>query len=211
MNTNKLNTKTMNTNYLNLNFMKTTKLFIMAIFCLTLITSCKDDDDNQEPVNELELITNVTLTFTNTANSGDVVIMSNVAPDGQEGAFTNSVNGTFTAGQSYFLDLNITNESDPSDVDDVLNNDIIPEGDEHFFKYNNTLGIGMVRDASDLAGANGTRLGVSTTWITAAAGSGNLQIILVHEPDSADDSNQFGSTTGGEEDFNITFQGVEVQ
>ena len=46
MNTNKLNTKTMNTNYLNLNFMKTTKLFIMAIFCLTLITSCKDDDDN---------------------------------------------------------------------------------------------------------------------------------------------------------------------
>ena len=28
---------------------------------------------------------------------------------------------------------------------------------------------------------------------------------------AADDSNQFGSTTGGEEDFNITFQGVEVQ
>ena len=56
-----------------------------------------------------------------------------------------------------------------------------------------------------------TRLGVSTTWITAAASTGNLQIILVHEPDSADDSNQFGITTGGEEDFNITFQGVEVQ
>ena len=211
MNTNKINTKTMNTNYLNLNFMKTTKLFIMAIFCLTLITSCKDDDDNPEPVNEVELITNVTLTFTNTANSSDVIIMSNVAPDGQEGAFTNSVNGSFTTGQSYFLDLNITNESDPSDVDDILNDDIIPEGDEHFFKYNNTLGIGMVRDASDLAGAGGTRLGVSTTWITAAAGTGNLQIILVHEPDSADDSNQFGITTGGEEDFNITFLGVEVQ
>lgn len=209
MNTNKLNIKTMKTNYLN--FMKTTKFFIMAIFCLTLITSCNDDDDNPEPVNEVELITNVTLTFTNTANAGDVVIMSNVAPDGQEGAFTNSVNGTFTAGQSYSLDLEITNESDPADVDDVLNDDVIPEGDEHFFKYNNTLGMGMIRDASDLAGASGSSLGVSTTWTTGAAGTGNLQIILVHEPDSVDDSNQFGSTTGGEEDFNITFQGVVIQ
>ena len=137
--------------------------------------------------------------------------MSNVAPDGQEGAFTNSVNGAFTAGQSYSLALEITNESDPADIDDVLNADIIPEGDEHFFKYNNTLGMGMIRDASDLAGASGSSLGVSTTWTTGAAGTGNLQIILVHEPDSADDSNQFGSTTGGEEDFNITFQGVVIQ
>ena len=209
MNTNKLNIKTMNTNYLN--FIKTSKFFIAAIFCITLITSCNNDDDNPDPVNEVELITNVTLTFTNNANSADVVVMKNIAPDGQEGAFTNTVNGTFTAGQSYSLDLEITNESDPSDVDDILNDDIIPEGDEHFFKYNNSLGMGMIRDASDLAGANGTRLGVSTTWTTAAAGSGNLQIILVHEPETADDSNQFGSTTGGEEDFNITFQGVEVQ
>ena len=183
----------------------------MAIFCLTLITSCNDDDDNPEPVNEVELITNVTLTFTNSANAGDVVIMSNVAPDGQEGAFTNSVNGAFTAGQSYSLALEITNESDPADVDDVLNGDVIPEGDEHFFKYNNTLGMGMIRDGSDLAGAGGSSLGVSTTWTSGAAGTGNLQIILVHQPETTDDSDQFGSTTGGEEDFRITFQGVVVQ
>ena len=44
--------------------------------------------------------------------------------------------------------------------------------------------MGMIRDASDLAGANGTSLGVSTTWTTAAAGTGNLQIILVHEPEA---------------------------
>ena len=209
MNTNKINTKTMNTNYLN--FMKNIKLFIMAIFCLTLITSCKDDDDNPEPVNEEELITNVTLTFTNTANAGDVVIMSNVAPDGQEGAFTNTVIGTFTAGQSYSLDLEITNESDPADIDDVLNDDIIPEGDEHFFKYNNTLGMGMIRDVDSADGAHDSNLGNKTTWTTGAAGTGNLQIILVHQPETANDSNQFGSTSGGEEDFNITFQGVLIQ
>ena len=52
MNTNKINTKTMNTNYLN--FIKTLN-YLLAIFCLTLITSCKDDDDNPEPVNEEEV------------------------------------------------------------------------------------------------------------------------------------------------------------
>ena len=209
MNTIKLNIKTMNTNYLN--FMKTSKFFIAAIFCLTLITSCNNDDD-PEPVNELELITNVTLTFTNTANSADVVVMKSIAPDGQEGAnITNTVNGTFTSGQSYSLSLDITNESDPTDVDDILNDDIIPEGDEHFFKYDNTLGMGMIRDVDDEEGAYDSNLGVKTTWTTGAAGTGNIQIILVHQPETVDDSNQFGSTTGGEEDFNITFQGVVVQ
>ncbi len=53
MNTNKLNIKTMNTNYLN--FIKTSKFFIAAIFCITLITSCDNDDDNPEPVNEVEV------------------------------------------------------------------------------------------------------------------------------------------------------------
>ena len=208
MNTNKLNIKTMNSNYLN--FMKTSKFFIVAIFCLTLITSCNNDDD-PEPVNEVELITNVTLTFTNTANSGDVVVMKNIAPDGQEGAFTNSVNGTFTAGQSYSLSLNITNESDPADVDDVLNNDIIPEGDEHFFKYNNSLSMGMIRDVDNVEGAYGSNLGAKTTWTTGAAGTGNIQIILVHQPVTVDDSNEFGISSGGDEDFNITFLGVVVQ
>ena len=41
--------------------------------------------------------------------------------------------------------------------------------------------------------------------------TGNIQIVLVHQPVTVDDSNQFGSSTGGEEDFNITFQGVVVQ
>ncbi len=200
----------MKINFLNSNSMKASKFFIGALFCLTLVTSCSDDDD-PDPVNEVELITNVTLTFTNTANMTDVVVMSNVAPDGQEGTFANTVSGDFTSGATYSLRLTIENQSEAPDIDDILNDDIIPEADEHFFVYAvNGINLTMTRDAGDVDGPNGTKLGVETTWVAGATSTGNVNITLVHEPTSADDSNDFGTATGGEEDFNITFTGVDI-
>ncbi len=189
--------------------MKTSKLFFAAIFCLTLITSCSDDDD-PVIINPEELITNVTLTFTNTSNATDIVTMTSVAPDGQDGSFTNTVVGSFTSGETYSLGLAITNESE-SPADDVLNDDIIPEADEHFFTYGvNTVSMTMSRDAGDVDGPDGNKLGVNTTWIAGGASNGSLNITLVHEPVGSDDSNNFGTVTGGEEDFNITFSGVSI-
>ena len=210
MKTNKPNFKTMKINFLNLNSMKTSKFFIAAIFCLTLITSCSDDDD-PVIVNEVELITDVVLTFTNTTDATDVVTMTNNAPNGQEGTFTNTVAGSFTSGATYELRLAVTNESEAPDVDDILNDDIIPEADEHFFVYGvNTINLTMSRDAADNDGAGGSKLGVLTTWVAGAASTGNVNITLVHEPATTDDSNNFGVATGGEEDFNITFTNVSI-
>ncbi len=202
----------MNINYLNSNIMKTSKLFIATLFCLTLITSCSDDDDNPIPVLEEELITNVSLTFVNDADANDVVVLANVAPDGQEGASNNIINGSFTSGATYSLTLSLLNAEDADDVEDVLNDDIIPEADEHFFVYAvNGINLTVTRDSDDIEGPNGSNLGVNTTWVAGAASTGNVQIRLVHEPESVDDSDEFGSSTGGSEDVNITFQGVEIQ
>jgi len=203
----------MKINYLNLNAMKTTKFLFKTMLCLALVTSftsCSDDDD-PAPVNEEELITNLTLTFTNTANSADVVSMSSVAPDGlEDGMSTEIVSGTFTSGATYALTIGITNASE-SPAEDVLNGDIIPEADEHFFAYAvSGLNFTMSRDASDVDGPDGSKLGVNTTWVAGAASTGNLQIRLIHEPSSVDDSDEFGSATGGSEDFNITFTGVAI-
>ncbi|WP_299128777.1 type 1 periplasmic binding fold superfamily protein [uncultured Winogradskyella sp.] len=194
--------------------MKTSKFFINAFLSLAFVasfTSCSDDDENPEPVNEEELITNLTLTFSNIATPADVVTMTSVAPDGlEEGMTTENVSGNFTAGATYALSLAITNASE-TPADDVLNDDIIPEADEHFFVYGvNDLNLSLTRDAGDVDGPDGTKLGVNTTWVAGDASTGNLQIILVHEPDSVNDSNPFGSATGGSEDFNITFTGVSI-
>lgn len=210
MNTNKLNFKAMKMNYLNLNLMKTSKFILGALFCLTLITSCSDDDD-PIPVLEEELITNVTLTFVNNANTSDTVVMSSIAPDGQDGASTEIVTGDFTEGATYSLNLAITNASE-NPADDVLNDDIIPEADEHFFVYAvNGINLTVTRDSDDVDGPDSNKLGVNTTWVAGAVSTGNFQIILVHEPEGANDSDEFGSVTGGSEDLNITFTDVEIQ
>jgi len=204
----------MKINYLNLNSMKTNKFFMKALLCLALVvsfTSCSDDDDNPPPVLEEEFITNLTLTFTNTMDNNDTVVMTSVAPDGfEDGTSMEQVDGSFTAGTTYTLTMAITNEQE-TPADDVLNDDIIPEADEHFFVYAvSGLDFTMSRDATDVDGPDGTKLGVRTTWVANAAGTGNLQIILVHEPGTVDDSNNFGTATGGEEDFNITFMNVAI-
>lgn len=211
MNKNHSNFKTMKINYLNFNSMKTTKFFIKALFCLTLITSftsCSDDDSDE--VLEDELITNVTLRFVNDADGTDIVEMTSVAPDGQEGASSEIVTGSFTSGATYSLNLSITNNTEMP-ADDVLNDDIIPEADEHFFAYAVTgLNLTLTRDTNDTAGPDGSKLGVNTTWVAGAASMGNVQIRLIHEPDSVDDSNEFGTASGGSEDFNISFTGVSI-
>ena len=194
--------------------MKTSKFFISALFCLTLITSftsCSSDDNDPKEVVEEELITDVTLTFTNTTDNTDTVVLASIAPDGQDGASTETITGTFTAGATYSLGLALTNESeDPAD--DVLNDDIIPEADEHFFKYAvSGIGLTMTRDSDDTDGAEGSKLGVKTTWVAGAASSGNVQIALIHEPQTTDDSDAWGTSTGGSEDLNITFSGVEIE
>ncbi len=210
MNKNNSKIETMKINYLN--FKKSNTFFINALFCLVLITSltsCSDDDDSGEVLGE-ELITNVTLTFTNNADATDIVILANVAPDGQEGTFNNTVTGEFTSGATYSLSLALTNASE-TPADDILNDDIIPEADEHFFVYGvSGINLTMTRDGDDVAGPDGSNLGINTTWVAGAESTGNVQIRLIHEPGSVDDTNEWGTATGGSEDLNITFMNVEI-
>ncbi len=203
----------MKINNQNLKNMKTTKFFVKALLCLALVTSftsCSDDDD-PAPVNEEEIITTLTLTFVNNANPLDFVVLNSFAADGlEDGMSTETITGNFTAGVTYSLSLGLLNTSE-NPAEDVLNGDIIPEADEHFFAYAvNGLDMTMTRDADDVPGPDGSNLGVNTTWVANSAGTGNLQIRLIHEPTSVDDSNEFGSATGGSEDFNITFTGVVI-
>jgi len=199
----------MKINILNSNFMKTSKFFIRTIICLALVTSfvsCSDDDD-PTPVNEEEVITEVKLTFTNNANTSEKVVLTNTAPDGQDGTSTNTKSGNFTVGATYSLELSLLNGTE-----DVLDEDIIPEADEHFFIYAvSGINLTMTRDTDDEDGADGSKLGLKTTWVAGAASTGNIRIQLVHQPATTDDSDNFGSATGGSDDLNITFDGVEIK
>lgn len=202
----------MKINYLKLNVMKTSKFFVSAIFCLTLLASCSDDDDgNPTPPNEEEVITNVTLAFENTADASDTVTLLSVDPDGDDGptAPEQTITGSFTAGATYAATIELFNAIEGEDITEEVRDD---EPDEHFFVYAiNGLDMTFTRGATDVVRADGNKLGYATNWVANATGTGTITVQLFHESSSVDDSNEFGTQSGGSTDVDITFMNVVIQ
>jgi|GEM_PF-1006184 len=213
MNTNTLNFKTMKINFLNTKIMKTTKYFLTAILCLTVLASCSDDDDggNIGEPNEEEVITDVTLTFINDADVTDIVELKSVDSDGDDGplAPTVTVTGNFTVGATYTATVDVYNSIEDEDITVEITDE---EPDEHFFIYTiNGLDMTFARSTNDVVRADGNKLGFETTWTANTAGTGDITIQLFHESESVNDDNEFGTQTGGSTDINVTYEDVEIQ
>ena len=202
----------MNINFLNFKTMKTIRLFAMAVLAVGMLASCDSDDDNPGEVLEEEFWTRFSVTFTNDNDAFDVVTVSVIDVDGEPGPLPAEeiITGTFTSGATYSAEIVLFNDVEG---EDVLNDDIIPEADEHFFTYAVAGGLDMTmqRDDNDILRSDGEKLGVETTWFPGNPGIGNLQIILRHEPTSVSDDGGFGSASGGSEDVNVTFEVLIVQ
>ena len=209
---NKLNFKTMTMSYLKPNFMKTSKFFIGAMVCLSMITSCSNDDDAiPEQPNEEEVITDVTLTLVNNANPDDSVELKSVDPDGEDGPLTPvvTVSGNLTAGVTYTATVDIYNSIEDEDITEEV---VEEEPDEHFFVYSiDGLDIDFSRSANDVVRADGNALGYETTWVANSASSGSIRIQLFHESETVNDDNEFGTQSGGSTDIDITFTDIAVQ
>nr|WP_321235440.1 type 1 periplasmic binding fold superfamily protein [uncultured Psychroserpens sp.] len=191
--------------------MKTSKFLLSAILCLTVLVSCSDDDDTPSQPNEEEVITNVTLTFTNDADATDIVVLLSVDADGEDGplAPVQTITGNFTAGATYTATVNLFNAIENEDITVEVTDE---EPDEHFFVYAiNGLDITLTRSANDVVRTDGNKLGFETTWVANTASTGSLTIQLFHESESVDDSNEFGIQSGGSADVDITFTGVDIQ
>lgn len=214
MNTNKLKITTMKTQFLNLNFMKTSKFFMNAFLCLTLITSftsCSDDEDTPEVVEEEEAITGLTLTFTNQDDDTDTVVLTWEDANGDEAIDEGeqTVEGSFTAGEVYDAEIGLFAEDE-----DFLEEDITADQaaiDAHFFVYDTSLDFRMVRADDDFERTDMNKLGVLTSWSADEAGTGTITIQLFHESPGVDDSDGFGSAEGTDTDIDITFDNVVIE
>ena len=186
-----------------------------------LLTACDDDDDEAPAAeNEEEVITNVTLTFTNTADASDVVTAGAEDPDGAGvGALEIQDEITLTSGATYTLSLEILNALDPSDPEDI-GEEIKTEDDEHQFffafsdgAFSDPAGDGNVDSSADPIGyndedENGNPVGLSTTWTTGdPLADGSFRIVLQHQPD-VDEVPTKTATSGvddGDTDFDLNF------
>lgn len=208
--------------------MKTIELFknlrlLALLFGAIAIVSCSDDDDAApEEEDELEVITNVTLVFTNTADATDVVTATAVDPDGDgaQGLNPDPTGITLSLDTTYELTFVIQNALDPSDVEDI-GEEIEEEDDEHqlFFSFTdgafaNPTGNGNIDTASDPINYNdedsdaqdgsGNPVGLSTTWTTSSTpvAGGNFTVRLQHQPDIKTATT---GATDGDTDFNLPF------
>ncbi len=190
---------------------------LALLFAGLLVISCDDDDDAApEEENEIEVITNVNLIFTNTADASDVVIASAVDPDGagiMELEVLNAIN--LSVDTEYMLTYDVLNALDPDDIEDIAE-EIEEEDNEHqlFYSFTNNvfanpMGDGNIDNSSDAVvyndqDENGNNVGLITTWMTSSTPpfTGSFTTRLQHQPDLK------SATTGandGDTDFELTF------
>lgn len=200
-----------------MNGMRTfSKLGLLTLFfAVFALTGCNPDDDVPEEENELEVITDVKLIFTNIANASDVVEARAQDPDGegvQELAvldeITLDVNKTYTLSYEIFNNLETPGEDIGAEVSE--------EADEHQIFYSFTdgafadpTGDGNIDNAAD--GVNyddfdsqNRPVGLQTTWTTSATqlSGGFFTTRLQHQPDVKTTTSDANT---GDTDFSIQF------
>ena len=182
-------------------------MLFSLLLAVTVVTSC--DDDDPEPVNEEELITTVNVTFTNEADASDVVVASFVDADGEGGNAPVITNPTLSANASYSVSIEFLNESE-SPAEDITE-EVAEEDYEHQVFYVVGSGLNLTYLYTD-EDRDGNPLGLSGTGTTGGASTGNLTVLLLHEPDKSAAGVGEGdpSNAGGETDVEVTFN-VTIQ
>ena len=195
-------------------------LLIGLIGSSLIITSCGDDDDVPPEEEELEVITDVTLVFTNNADPMDVVRASANDADGEgiteELEVLDAI--TLTSGATYTLTMEIFNNLETPGED--IGEEIEEEDDEHqfFFSFStdaftSPMGNGNIDSASDpinyededseAQDGSGNPVGLETTWTAGSAlSNGNFTVRLQHQPG---EKTATSTATTGDSDFNLTF------
>ena len=190
--------------------MKTIKTLslIFASFLMIGLTSCSSDDDSTPPpVNEEEVIMTLTLTLTPaTGGSGPQVTMTSRDADGDgPNPPVVTVSGPLTFGTVYSGVVVVLNETETPPEN--ITEEVIEEDEEHQFFFFNSGGLDVTVTYNDQDG-NGNPLGVLTQVDASGVSSGNLRVVLRHEPNKPNDGTL--ADAGGETDIDVTFP-VTVQ
>ena len=175
--------------------MKNLKLLSLLLVATLVFVSC--DDDDPAPVNEEEVITTLIATLTPQGGGAVVTLTSRDADGDGPNAPVITVSGALAANTTYDGAVQVLNELENPAED--ITEEVEEEDDEHQFFYESTLVTSAYGDVD----GNGDPVGLVYTITTAAAGTGNLTITLIHEPNKPNDGTS--ANAGGETDIAATF------
>ena len=176
--------------------------------CLLQIAGCSSDEKIPlVPVNELELITTVKMTFTPQSGGSDVVLQYKDL-DGEGGnAPIITASKPFEQSKIYNGMISLKNDLANPPID--ITTEIISEALEHQFFYQTTGNIPPFKYANVPSNfdSNGKPLGIQSTITTTTAAAGKLQLTLRHGPNKSgiNVSNGTIDNAGGATDIEVRF------
>lgn len=185
--------------------MKNLKLIALLVIPTLFLTSCNNDDDNT-PVNEEEVITTVRVTL---IGGGQTIVLESRDLDGDgpnAPVLTPIGGGILVAGTTYQGSTTFLNELENPAEDITV--EVEEEGADHqvFYQLGSSLGT-VTYDAADID-ANGNPIGIDFSLVAGTAGSsGTLTVILRHLPNKTASGVASGDITnaGGNTDAAVTF------
>ncbi|GAA4412137.1 hypothetical protein GCM10023187_38780 [Nibrella viscosa] len=165
------------------------------------LTSC-DKAKDPEPADENELITTVSLTFTE-QGGGSPQTFTFRDPDGDGGqAPTRFDNISLKANTTYTLTIALLDESKSPAKN--LTTEVQEKRDEHLFVYTATPATLLTYTYGDRDSRN-FPVGLTGTARTGAVGTGKLNVRLRHQPPVNGVAVKNGTVAPGSDDVNINF------
>lgn len=180
--------------------MKNLKFLALYFTATLLLASCSSDDGN-EPINEEEVITTVKVALT----GGTTPITLEWKQLDESAAPVITVSGDLNSNTTYTGTISILNElENPADN---ITLEIAEEADEHQFFYQVGSGLNISNLTYLDADTNGNPLGLSFSFDTGEASTGNFTITLRHDlnKSAAGVSDGQIANAGGETDVEVTF------
>ena len=182
--------------------------FLLPLLILSLIfTGCSDDDDHDDhshPVNEEEVITTVEVTLSDETNSY-VLIWEDLDGDGPDLPI---ITGATIPSNSYDAEIQLYNKTlDPTDDEYVVTTEILEEDVDHQFFFNASNGLNVFDFLYADADVDGNPIGQQFIIEDVSGSGGDLNIVLLHEPNKNAVGVSDGDITnaGGDTDIDITF------
>jgi len=176
------------------------KIFIALLLMLALTSCRKQPQIPQALVNEPENITKVKLTFTDSANASSISTASWSDADGAGGNAPTVDNITLSANKTYFTTIEVLDET-KNPVANV-SDEIFKEAEEHQFFF--TKSNANVEFTYADADVKGNPLGLKTKWKTGSNSTGNVSVILKHQPGTKVAAP--GDINAGSTDIDVAFQ-----
>lgn len=192
--------------------MKTIKFLSALALTGFVLTSCSDDDDAPDPVNEEETITTMTVTMVPQGGGTTVTLISRDLDGDGPDAPDIDISGSLAENTVYDGGIVLLNETETPAEN--VNEEIEGEAAEHQFFFvvggalNATTAYGDDESdyVSEETGENFTTtnpVGIVFTLTTTDASSGTLAVTLRHEPKKPNDGSL--ADAGGETDITQTF------